>query len=283
MGDIRDVTQADCHGIDAVVHLAALSNDPLGALNPGLTTAINTEATVRLATHARAAGVRRFLFMSSCSVYGETPEVCTVRSPLAPLTEYARSKAAAERALQALATDTFRVVILRGATVYGLSPSMRLDLVINELAAQAVATGHLELTSDGAAWRPFVHIDDVADTIQWALDGDPPPIFHVGGSNATISDVVTILQSCVPGLTVHWGPIHDRRSYLVEWMLGHSRPRYEGITSFVAALRNRTALAEDLKSARYRRLSTLQSLQERGLLDVNLRWYSPPWTPRVVG
>ena len=164
LADVRDVTPADLSGFDAIVHLAALSNDPLGDLDPSLTEHINGDGTLRLARAAREAGVRRFVFASSCSMYGAsgTDDALNEEAPLRPLTPYAESKVRAEEGLFALAGPDFAPVSMRNATVFGVSPRLRLDIVLNNLAAWAHTTGRIRLLSDGTAWRPLVHVRDVA-------------------------------------------------------------------------------------------------------------------------
>src|SRR4051794_5359492 len=162
--DIREATPEHLEGIDAVVHLAALSNDPLGEFDETLTFAINHEAGVRLAELARAAGVERFVFASSCSMYGAADATTAIdeTAPLAPLTAYASSKVRSEQSLSELATDDFSPIFLRFATAYGVSPRLRLDIVLNNLVGSAVANGTVRLQSDGTAWRPLIHVEDMA-------------------------------------------------------------------------------------------------------------------------
>src|SRR5213592_3504610 len=166
IADLRDVTAENLDGFDAVVHYAALSNDPLGDLDAGLTEDVNRDGTLRLAEAARDAGVRRFVFASSCSMYGAagTDEALDEQAPLRPLTPYAESKVEAEKGLFALAGPDFAPVSMRNATVFGVSPRLRLDIVLNNLAAWAHTTGRIRLLSDGMAWRPLVHVEDVART-----------------------------------------------------------------------------------------------------------------------
>ena len=170
--DVRDFVPTDFEGVEAVIHLAALSNDPLGQLNPELTFEINHKASVKLASQARAAGVRRFLYASTCSVYGlaSQSELATEESPLRPLTSYAISKVRVEEDLSKLADDTFSPVYLRNATAYGWSPRFRADLVLNNLACWAYATGEIRIMSDGSPWRPIVHVQDIASAFLATLD-----------------------------------------------------------------------------------------------------------------
>ena len=162
--DVRDVTAADFEGFDAVVHLAALSNDPIGDLNEQWTYDINLDATLRVARAAKEAGVRRFVFASSCSMYGAsgTDDLLDEGAPLRPLTAYAESKVRAEEGLAALGGDGFAIVSMRNATVYGVSPRLRLDIVLNNLAGWAHTTGRVRLLSDGRSWRPLVHVRDLS-------------------------------------------------------------------------------------------------------------------------
>ena len=162
--DVRDVDASELGWYDAIVHLAALSNDPIGELSPDLTRAINLDATVRLAQSAKEAGVGRFVFASSCSMYGasDTEELVDESAPLRPLTAYAESKVRAEEALAQLADDDFSPVFMRNATAYGVSPRLRLDIVLNNLAAWGVTTGAIKIMSDGTPWRPLVHVEDIA-------------------------------------------------------------------------------------------------------------------------
>src|SRR3990170_878084 len=189
--DIRDVAAADLEGIDAIVHLAALSNDPLGNLNGRWTEEINLRGSVRLAELAKAAGVRRFLFSSSCIMYGMSDaEVVAEGSPLDPRTEYARSKAEGERAIAALAGGGFAPVFLRNGTVYGASPRMRFDTVLNALAGSAGATGRIVVHSDGRPWRPVVHVQDVARLFLAVLEAPSDDvsnqIFNAGANHLNV-------------------------------------------------------------------------------------------------
>lgn len=224
--DIRDVAPVDFEGFDAVVHLAALSNDPLGALDPQLTRAINLEGSIRLARAAREAGVSRFVFASSCSMYGASSgdDILDEGAPLRPLTAYAESKVRAEEALAGLADPDFCVVLMRNATVYGLSPRLRLDVVLNNLTAWAVTTGAIRLLSDGRSWRPLIHVTDLARVTEALLlvpaDEISARSLNVGsnGQNYRIRDLAAIVSE-VAGVPVELakGAESDPRSYRVDF------------------------------------------------------------------
>jgi nucleoside-diphosphate-sugar epimerase len=222
--DVRDVEPADFAGFDAVIHLAGLANEPLGEIDPNLTADVNHRATVRVAECARRAGVGRLLFASSCSVYGASGEgTVDEGSPPQPLTAYGRSKLAAEADLARIASDDFRVVSLRCGTVYGGSPRLRFDLVVNNLVAWACATGKIHLKSDGSAWRPLIHVEDVARVYVALLDAPRSAwadgILNVGidADNFRIRDLAAMIVEAVPGSEVAFadGAERDRRSYRV--------------------------------------------------------------------
>src|SRR5689334_6675609 len=201
--DVRDVTPAELEGFDAIVHLAALSNDPLGDLDPSLTKDINGDGTLHLARAAREAGVRRFVFASSCSMYGAsgTDEALDETAPLRPLTAYAESKVRAEEGLAELAGTDFVPVSMRNATVFGVSPRLRLDIVLNNLAAWAHTTGRIRLLSDGTAWRPLVHVRDVAKAALAMLEAPDDRIrgeaFNIGTDeqNYLVRELAEVLAS----------------------------------------------------------------------------------------
>lgn len=290
--DLRDVTPRDLEGFEAVVHLAALSNDPLGDLDPQLTHAINRDATVRLALAAREAGVRRFLFSSSCIMYGvsELARV-TEDSPLAPQTAYAASKVEAERALRELATNRFSPVFLRNGTVYGFSPRMRFDTVLNSFVASALATGVVVVRGDGRPWRPVVHIEDVAAAFLAALEAPAQRLhaeaINVGDEalNCQVADLAQLAADAVPGarVEVRGEPDADQRTYQTDFgkihrLLPALRVRYTpatGARQLAGALRAAGFAPEDASDAHFVRLRWLRRLLETGQLSESLRWRQP--------
>lgn len=202
--DLRDVTASHLTGFDAVIHLAALSNDPLGALEPDITYAINHQASVRLARCAKAAGVRRYLYASTCSVYGAAGEdAVDENAPLRPLTPYAESKVRVEDDVTALADSGFSPVFLRNATAFGFSPRLRADIVLNNLVGTAVLTGQVRVLSDGTPWRPLVHAQDIAEAFAHALVAPIDRIhcaaFNVGmeGNNVTVAQIAQTVADVV--------------------------------------------------------------------------------------
>lgn len=286
--DLRDVTTADLDGFDAVVHLANLSNDPLSNLDPRLTYAVNHRATVRLGRLAREAGVGRFVFASSCSLYGKAGEgLVDETAPFRPVTPYGRAKVLAERDLGALASDGFSPVFLRNATVYGVSPRLRFDLVVNNLTAWAVATGAVRMTSDGTPWRPLVHVADVSRAVLAALEAPRALVhneaFNVGATaeNHRVRGVARIVGEEVPGCAVSFaaGASPDSRSYCVSfekitdrlgWQPCHTVR--DGVREVYAALRDRGLGPDDFEGPRFSRIAHLRALLATGALAPNLRW-----------
>jgi nucleoside-diphosphate-sugar epimerase len=288
--DLRDVRPEHCAGFDAVAHLAALCNDPLGNLNPDLTYDVNHRSTVRLAEAAKAAGVPRFLFSSSCSLYGKgsDDQPLDENADFMPVTPYGESKILSEQDLLKLADDDFSPVFLRNATAYGFSPRLRGDLVVNDLAAHALLTGEVRLLSDGMAWRPLVHAEDICAAFIALLDA-PREVVHgraynVGqtSENYLIRDVAEIVAEVVPGSKVTFaeGAGTDLRNYRVTCEriareVPGFRPKWtvrKGVEQLVDAYRRYGLRIEDLTGERHQRLKRIRALQEAGRLDGDLRW-----------
>jgi nucleoside-diphosphate-sugar epimerase len=231
-GDIREIQSELLRGVDAVVHLAELSNDPLGENDPDLTFQINHEASVRLAALAKAAGVKRFVYTSSCSVYGvaDGSEPMTEQSPLNPQTAYAKCKTLVERDVAAMASRDFAPTFLRNATAYGASPRMRFDIVLNNLCGVACTTGKIAMTSDGTPWRPLVHVLDICEAVACVLDAPQDRIqaevFNVGhdADNYQVREIAQIVANVYPGCELSFGPSGgDNRSYRVSFAKIHER------------------------------------------------------------
>jgi nucleoside-diphosphate-sugar epimerase len=287
--DLRDVEPSHLKGMDAVVHLAALCNDPLGAMHRQTTYDINLEASVRLAEAAKAAGVPRFAFASSCSLYGVAgTEAVTEESEFHPITAYGESKVWAEQRISPLADKGFSPTFLRNATAYGPSPRLRADIVINNLVGYAMTTGEIVLNSDGSPWRPLLHVRDMAAAFLAVVEAPREVVhnqaFNIGRTdeNYQVKDLVRMVQEAVPGTRSRLGTDAgaDPRSYRVDCsklarMLPAAVPTRnvrQGIAELVAAYRAHGVTEEEFFGARFTRIKRIKALQAAGRLDDDLRW-----------
>jgi nucleoside-diphosphate-sugar epimerase len=288
--DLRDVEPRHLEGFDAVVHLAAISNDPLADLDPETTYDVNHRASVRLARLAKRAGVGRFVFSSSCSLYGTADPGVLVDedAPMRPITPYGESKVLVERDVSALADDHFSPVFLRNATVYGVSPRLRLDLVVNNLAGFAFTTGEVLVMSDGTPWRPLVHIEDVCRAFLAVVEAPRAAVhdeaFNVGRSeeNHQVSELADIVARAQPGSRVVYAPGGgpDPRTYRVDFSkLSRALPDLRmtwaveaGVEELVSAYAREGLSMNDVTGPRYTRIRRIQELKAAGRLDGALRW-----------
>jgi nucleoside-diphosphate-sugar epimerase len=287
--DLRDVGLSDLEGFEAVIHLAGLSNDPLGNLNPNLTYDINHHASIRLARLSKEVGVKRFLFSSSCSTYGAAGEkILDETAEFNPVTPYGRSKVLVEQDLALLAGPEFSPTFLRNATAYGVSPRLRFDLVLNNLTAWALTTGRVFIKSDGTPWRPIVHIEDISRAFLAALEAPRDLIhnqaFNVGRSeeNYRIRDLAEIVKKTVPGCAIEFatdaGP--DKRCYRADFsriakVLPAFQPQWDarrGARELYEAYKKVGLRADEFEGARYKRIDHIQGLLASGRLNSDLRW-----------
>jgi nucleoside-diphosphate-sugar epimerase len=297
--DIRDVQREDLVGFDAVVHFAGLSNDPLGDLNAELTYQINHQATVRLAALAKAAGVERFIFSSSCSNYGAAgDDMLDEAAAFNPVTPYGRSKVKAELDLAKLADDRFSPTYLRSATAYGVSPRLRFDLVLNNLTAWAYTTGRVHLKSDGSPWRPIVHIEDIARAFLSVIEAPRELVhnqaFNVGrtAENYRVRELAQIVCETVPGSTLSFavGAGPDLRNYRVSCdKIAETLPAFKpvwnarrGAKELYDTFVSRGLRLEEFEGPRYQRIGHLKALLADKLLDEALRWRTPAGSISVV-
>lgn len=291
--DIRQVTARDLEGFDAVVHLAALSNDPLGNLEPGLTEDINTIGSIHLATLAREAGVKRFIFASSCSLYGQgASKGLTEEAEANPQTPYARSKIDFEKALHGLARPGFSPTYMRNATAFGVSPRLRFDIVVNNLCGWAWTSGKIQMSSDGTPWRPLVHVKDISRAVVCALEAPVEAVhdqaFNVGSTenNVQIREIAFKVQKQMPECEVLFGNSDgDTRTYNVDFTKIETRlPGFgkaavsidDSITEFLDAFKHLALKEPDFNSRLYTRLRQIRHLQETGKLDQKLYWQEQP-------
>lgn len=295
--DIRDVTAKDVDGFEGIIHLAGLSNDPLGDYRPGLTQEINERASVQLAETAKRVGVPRFLFASSCSNYGAAGDnFLDEESAFNPVTPYGRSKVQVEVALRTLADDSFSPTYLRASTAYGVSPRLRFDLVLNNLTAWAVTTGSVLLKSDGTPWRPIVHVEDISRAYIAALEAPRELVhneaFNVGltTENYRIRELAEMVQDIVPNCRVEYaadaGP--DNRCYRVNCdkiarTLHGFKPQWtarRGVQELYDTYKAVSLSPEAFEGERFKRIAHVKKLVAEGRLDEALRWRQAPGIPR---
>jgi nucleoside-diphosphate-sugar epimerase len=288
--DVRDVRTHELDGFDAVVHLAALSNDPLGDMRPELTYEVNFEATISLAEAAKAAGVGRFVFASSCSMYGSagTAQAVDETGELQPLTPYAESKVRSETALSQLADDRFSPIYMRNATAYGASPRLRLDVVLNNLVGWAHTTSRIRILSDGTPWRPLVHVEDIARATAALLEAPRELVhdeaFNIGSDseNYQVSELAEIVREAIPSCEIEYAGSGDPdpRSYRVDFgKLKRTVPSLRlawsagaGAVELAGAYAAAGLSYADFVGPKFTRLNCLKQLAESGALDDDLRW-----------
>jgi nucleoside-diphosphate-sugar epimerase len=289
-GDVRNMTPKHLEGVDAVVHLSAISNDAMGSRFEDVTMEVNHLAGINIAKMAKAAGARAFVFASSCSMYGFADGPAKKEdSSLNPLTAYARSKAATEVDLAPIADENFTITCLRFATACGMSPRLRLDLVINDFVAGAVASGKITILSDGTPWRPLIHVKDMAKAIEWAInrsaeDGGEFLAVNAGSNdwNFQVKDIAQTVADSIPGVQVSLNKdaVPDKRSYKVNFDLFASlapnhQPEWtlqQTIEELIEGLNGMGFANGDFRESNFMRLKLLTSLQDEQLLNKDLQW-----------
>ena len=290
--DLRTVTADDVVGFDAIVHMAELSNDPTGELRPGITHEINHQGSIRLAELAKAAGVQRFVYMSSCSVYGVADGEVDELSPVNPQTAYAECKTLVERDLAPMASDSFSPTFMRNATAFGASPRMRFDIVLNNLAGLAWTTKKIAMISDGSPWRPLVHALDIAKAIECTLaaprDVVHNEVFNVGDSdhNYRVRQIAEIVADVFPGCELTFGDGSDNRSYRVSFeKINTKLPGFACEWNAERGARQLRSVFEAIdmsdsvfQSAPFTRLKRLEELLNTKQLDQDFYWTVPPLT-----
>ena len=283
--DIRNLSSEDLKGVSVICHLAALSNDPLGEINPNLTEDINYKATIRLAKLAKQAKVEKFIFSSSCSSYGMNENIVNEESELSPLTAYAKSKVNSEKEISKLSDNNFCTTNLRSATAYGLSNSIRLDLVVNNLTCSAFTTNHVKLLSDGTAWRPLVHVEDMSNAFISVLNAKNSEVnnqaFNVGANedNYTVREIAQKVEEIVPNSSITYAEDanKDSRSYKVDFSKIKQSLGYEtkwsldkAIKEIYDLLKIKKFTEEDFKDKKYYRVAYIKWLIENKKIDNNL-------------
>ncbi len=285
--DIREISEQDLKGIDAVVHLSELSNDPIGQIDPKVTLDINHKATIRFIKKCIKAKVKRFVYSSSCSVYGASDEISFEYSKLNPVSEYGKCKVLNEKFILSLAKSEFTPVILRNSTVYGPSSRMRFDLAINNLSAVAFTSGKIKLESDGSAWRPFVHVDDVCNAMLCALEAPKETvekqIFNVGSNNSNfkIIDIARIIKKYLPDCKISLNSENvDKRNYRVNFdKITNTLPGFScskdvegGIKELLEIYKKVGLDKSDFESRSYTRLKQIKYLRDTNQIDEKFYW-----------